>query len=158
MEHLYKLSELVGEKLREAGLLLATAESCTAGFLGKVLTDIPGSSAWYWGGFIVYHNGAKEKLLGVPRGILRKYGAVSRETAQAMCEGILEKTPADIGISITGIAGPTGGSKEKPVGTVWIGMANRQGAIETFRFVFPGNRELIRMHTVAEALKILWRA
>ncbi len=155
MEHLYSLSQETGSFLQEKNLLLATAESCTAGFLGKVLTDVPGSSAWFWGGFIVYHNQAKEKLLGVSSQTLQKYGAVSKETALEMCKGILRNTPADIGISITGIAGPMGGSQEKPVGTVWMGIARRDKTPEAFHFFFTGNRQIIRMQTVTEALKLI---
>ncbi|TGL45900.1 nicotinamide-nucleotide amidohydrolase family protein [Leptospira perdikensis] len=139
-------------------LTIAVGESCTGGLLGKKLTDSPGSSSYFVGGFLTYSNEMKVSLLGVPNDVLEKFGAVSRETAEAMAKGIFEKTKADYCISITGIAGPEGGSEFKPVGTVWIGLKTPDGNIQTHSYIFPGNREGIRENASNTALFLLYQS
>lgn len=143
--------ELVSKGLKEHRLTLATAESCTGGLLGAQLTQEPGSSDFYLGGVISYSNALKEGLLGVSSQTLHHYGAVSAETAREMAAGIRERTQADLGISITGIAGPGGGSQEKPVGLVYIGLATSEG-VKANKFQFHGSRDSIRQLTVQAAL------
>lgn len=143
--------ELVSKGLKKHGLTLATAESCTGGLLGSQLTEQPGSSDFYMGGVISYSNALKEGFLGVNSQTLDQYGAVSAETAREMAAGIRERTRADLGISITGIAGPGGGSQEKPVGLVYIGLATSEG-IKANKFQFHGGRDSIRQLTVQAAL------
>ena len=133
---------------------LATAESCTGGWLGKVLTDVAGSSAWYDRGFITYTNQAKHDLLDVGSELLAEFGAVSEETAMAMAQGALENSLADHAIAITGIAGPAGGTEEKPVGLVWFAWAERKNSsIRAESVTFEGDREAIRRQAVRFALK-----
>jgi len=147
-----KLPEKVGEMIRERGWKLVTVESCTGGLLGKLLTDIPGSSAWFYGGFVVYDNSAK-KLLGVSSTLLKKYGAVSEEVALDMLRQGLRSSRQKVGISITGIAGPSGGTPSKPVGTVCIAWGNlKKMEVKTYRF--PWDREYNR---IVSAWTALWR-
>src|SRR5699024_6603040 len=120
------LEQVVVEELKQRGLTLATAESCTGGLIGKRITDIPGSSACYVGGVISYSNDVKMQLLGVKQQTLSQYGAVSEQTACEMAEGVRRCTGADIGLSTTGVAGPDGGTEEKPVGLVYIGLSTAQ--------------------------------
>ncbi len=129
----------------------ATAESCTGGLLGVLLTDRPGASRYYLGGVIAYQNRIKQTLLGVQTITLKAYGAVSAETALEMASGVRKKLRADIGISITGIAGPSGGTKKKPVGLVYIALANVKKA-QCKRFLFSGNRLQIRTQAAKKAL------
>lgn len=131
--------EEVAKLLKERKMWIATAESCTGGLIGHTLTNVPGSSEYFKGGVIAYSNEVKMKLLGVKRETLMKYGAVSSYTAEEMAKGVKELMEVDIGIATTGIAGPTGGSEEKPVGLVYIGLAT-DGGIEARRFVFDGDR------------------
>ena len=133
-------------------LKLTTAESCTGGGLSFYLTAQAGSSAWFESGLVTYSNEAKIELLGVKESTLLVAGAVSENTAREMAEGALHSKRADISISITGIAGPDGGSAEKPVGTVWFGIASQHGKTETFMFHFKGDREAIRMASIEQAL------
>ncbi len=133
---------------------LATAESCTGGLLGAALTGLPGSSAWYLGGIVAYSNSLKTRLLGVSPAILTARGAVSPETAQAMAEGARAQTGADFAISITGIAGPDGGTKEKPVGLVYMAVAAPRGTA-SFEHRFSGTRAEIREAATAAALRHL---
>lgn len=142
---------LVSESLKKHGLTLATAESCTGGMLGEVLTQVPGSSEYYLGGVISYSNDLKAGFLGVQHETLEKFGAVSKTTAVEMAVGIREKAKADLGVSITGVAGPDGGSLEKPVGLVYIGLATQRG-VEANKFQFHGNRDSIRQLSVQAAL------
>jgi nicotinamide-nucleotide amidase len=144
----------VAQLLKAAGLHVAVAESCTGGLLGKLLTDIPGSSAYVLGGVISYANSAKVRLLGVPEELLRTQGAVSEEVARAMAEGVLQRSEADLSVGITGIAGPDGGSEQKPVGTVCFALASRQGTTLTFTERFPGTREFIRTWAAYYALRL----
>jgi len=154
--HLYPLAQAVGDALRKQGASLVTVESCTGGWLGKVITDIPGSSEWYYGGWIVYSNQAKVQWLEVKEATLDVYGAVSRETALELIHGALALTPAAYAISITGIAGPSGGSSDKPVGTVYVGFGKRDESPLVHHFQFPSHypRETIRQMTVYQTLKV----
>ncbi len=154
---LFALSKRVGEALQERGLKLVLAESCTGGWLAKCVTDVPGSSAWFDRGFVVYSNAAKMELLGVSDGTLSHFGAVSREVAFEMASGALAHSHADIAVSTTGIAGPTGGTPEKPVGTVWIGWFWEEKGFSANRFHFEGDREAVRREAVAAALSGLLR-
>lgn len=142
--------------LSKSGLKLTTAESCTGGGLCYWLTSVPGSSAWLDRGFVTYSNDAKVQMLNVPLTTIDTYGAVSKETALAMAEGALKNSKADIAISITGIAGPDGGTTEKPVGTVWIGWANRQqSTADAMLHTFQGDRQAVRIQSMIAALAIL---
>jgi nicotinamide-nucleotide amidase len=135
-----------------AGIKVVTAESCTGGWISKCLTDRAGSSAWFEYGFVTYGNNAKADLLGVPAAILDSQGAVSPETAEAMVQGALARSGADIGVAVTGIAGPDGGQADKPVGTVWMAWAVK-GQTPTVQFYqFSGDRNAVREQTVIVAL------
>ena len=136
---------------------LATAESCTGGLVGAALTGLPGSSAWYLGGVVAYANELKIRLLGVPAEILAANGAVSLDTARAMAAGARAATGADFAVSITGIAGPSGGTPEKPVGLVFIGVAAPHGTA-TFKHHFSGSRAEIRQAATEAALRHLLEA
>ena len=136
---------------------LATAESCTGGLVGAALTGLPGSSAWYLGGVVAYANELKIRLLGVPAEILAAHGAVSLETARAMAEGARAATGADFAVAITGIAGPSGGTPEKPVGLVYVGVAAPHGTA-TFKHHFSGSRAEIRQAATEAALRHLLEA
>jgi nicotinamide-nucleotide amidase len=136
------------------GLRVATAESCTGGLVAGAITDIPGSSAIFTHGFISYANEAKTQMLGVPEALLAEHGAVSPEVAAAMALGARERSGADLAISTTGIAGPDGGSAEKPVGTVWFGLATPRG-VTTYHRIFPGSRGDVRQASVDFALALL---
>jgi nicotinamide-nucleotide amidase len=133
---------------------IATAESCTGGMIAARITSVSGSSGCFDCGLVTYSNYQKHKLLGVRRGTLKKYGAVSRETALEMCKGARRVTNADIAVSVTGIAGPTGGSEEKPVGTVWIGVCC-SNIHKAKKYLFDGDRNSVREQTVETALKIV---
>ena len=148
----------VGNLLKEHGKTVFTAESCTGGTIGKLLTDTAGSSAYYVGGAVTYSNKSKRDLLGVSIITIAEHGAVSETVAKAMAEGGLEHSHADYAISITGIAGPDGGTESKPVGTVWIGVAGRDGKnidSQAHHFCFPGDRDMIRMRAAMTALNLL---
>ncbi len=144
------------ERCREAGLKVATAESCTGGLVAGLLTEIPGSSAVVERGFVTYSNEAKQEILGVPAETVRARGAVSEETARAMAEGALKASRADIAVSVTGVAGPDGGSAEKPVGLVWFACA-RRGAATVARVERFGDigRGAVRLASVEVALALL---
>lgn len=143
---------------RKRGLRIATAESCTGGLIAAALTDVAGSSDVFERGFVTYSNDAKQELIAVPLAVLTKFGAVSAETAEAMARGALARSRADVAISVTGIAGPSGGSSEKPVGLVWFGIARKSGSSRTVREIFPGDRAAIRQAAVAQALVLLEEA
>ena len=143
----------LAEVLSTSGETMATAESCTGGWIGQVCTDLPGSSAWFNGGIISYSNAAKQKLLAVPEQALIQQGAVSEAVASAMAEGALAALDADYSVAVTGIAGPDGGTEEKPVGTVWVAWCVSGRAPMATRFQFTGDRKQIRERTVAAALK-----
>lgn len=152
---LYKLAEKVIEKAREKGLTIATAESCTGGWIGKALTDIPGSSSVFVGGLTAYSNDVKQNLLGVPEDTLKAHGAVSAQTAHSMAKNCAQCFGVDIAISVTGIAGPGGGSKDKPVGLVFMGIATRH-YVQTHEFRFENNgRDSIRREALLAALELV---
>ncbi len=147
------LAGQLGHDLRNAGQSLATAESCTGGWVAQVLTSIPGSSRWFERGFVTYSNLSKREMLGVRAGILARSGAVSEQTARAMAEGALARSRADFALAITGIAGPEGGTPEKPVGTVCFAWAGRQRPTLSVTRHFPGDREAVRRQAVVAALE-----
>lgn len=136
----------------DSGRGLAVAESCTGGWIAKCLTDIPGSSGWFRAGIVSYSNAAKTRLLGVAESLIEQHGAVSDVVVRAMAEGALGTIDADASVAVTGIAGPDGGTTEKPVGTVWFGWATRGGATHTALAHFDGDREAVRRAAVARAL------
>lgn len=146
------LAARVGERLAAHHQMLVTAESCTGGWIAKTITDVDGSSAWFDCGLAAYSYEAKQALLGVRAETLLRHGAVSEETVLEMVAGALVHSGASISVAVTGIAGPGGGTPEKPVGTVWIGWKRRGGYPRTKLFHFEGNREAVRRQTVGAAL------
>ena len=142
------------ENLIEKGIVVATAESCTGGMISSTITDVPGSSAIFGYGMVTYSNDAKMKILGVKEDTLKQFGAVSKETAYEMAEGLKNVSYADVAVSVTGIAGPGGGSEEKPVGLVYMGIATEKG-ISTKKNLFNGDRDEIRKQTVHTALNLI---
>ncbi|MGI0115998.1 CinA family protein [Zooshikella sp. RANM57] len=148
----YVLAETVGQALKQSELKLATAESCTGGWVAQEVTAVPGSSAWFEGGFVTYSNEAKHHMLGVSLAVLEEFGAVSEPVVIQMAEGVLLHTRADLAIAISGIAGPTGGSHVKPVGTVWIAWSATGRQTLTRHFEFNGDRRQIRQQAVLAAL------
>lgn len=145
-------AKLLGAALSASGKTLAVAESCTGGLLGGAITSIPGSSLYFSGGVVTYANSAKISLLGVPPDLVAARGAVSREVALAMAEGVLSLFRADLAIAVTGVAGPGGGSRGKPVGTVWVAVVALGGVRYAHRFRFPGGRAAVRRETVRASL------
>lgn len=139
---------------RSKGLKIATAESCTGGLISALLTEISGSSDVFECGFVTYSNKSKIDLLNVDATLIEQYGAVSEEVSRAMAQGAITKTGADIAVSITGIAGPSGGTKDKPVGLVYIAVATKNNII-CEKNIFSGNREDIRLQSLAKALEML---
>lgn len=152
-EELSALAADVGKVLQGAQLTLATAESCTGGWVARVLTSVPGSSNWFERGFVTYSNAAKSEMLGVPVGILTRYGAVSEAAVREMAEGALARSSAQVAVAITGIAGPTGGTADKPVGTVWFAWARAGRDTRAQRYRLDGDREAVRRQSVAIALR-----
>jgi nicotinamide-nucleotide amidase len=146
------LSRRVGEFLSGQGWALATAESCTGGWVAEVVTATPGSSAWFDRGWVSYSNQAKQELLGVPGATLERHGAVSEETARAMVTGVLERSGAGVALAVTGIAGPGGGTAEKPVGTVCFAWMRADGQVRSATAQFTGDREQVRRQSVVLAL------
>ncbi|MCC7411315.1 MAG: CinA family protein [Gammaproteobacteria bacterium] len=151
------IAQRLGAALERAGLRLVTAESCTGGWIAKRVTDVAGSSAWFERGFVSYSDASKRDLLGVRAETLASHGAVSRETALEMVAGALQRSPADVAVAVTGIAGPGGGSADKPVGTVWIAWMRRDAPALTELRRFGGDRENVRRATVRAALDGLLR-
>ncbi len=151
------LSEQLGADLKQQNTVLALAESCTGGGIAQAITDVAGSSAWFDRGFVTYSNEAKLQMLGVPLVTLEQYGAVSEQTAIAMAQGALKNSMALIALSVTGIAGPDGGSDDKPVGTVWFAIATEQ-SVEAYLQQFDGDRHAIRQQAVEFALSQLLKA
>ncbi len=147
------LATLVGARLKAMGLKLATAESCTGGWVAQAVTAVSGSSEWFDRGFISYSNEAKREMLGVRAETLAAHGAVSEATAREMAAGALDHSGAGVAVAVTGVAGPTGGSREKPVGTVCFAWALRGGAVESETCRFEGDRESIRRQSVIRALQ-----
>lgn len=155
-ESILKLSEALVTELAAAGKMVSTAESCTGGWIAKAITDIAGSSEVFAYGLVCYSNGAKEALAGVQPKTLHVHGAVSEAVVEEMAAGALHLSGADIAVAVSGVAGPTGGSKDKPIGTVWFAWAVRDGAdakTQTSCEHFTGDRELVRESTVAYALQ-----
>jgi PncC family amidohydrolase len=146
-------AKLLGAALSASGRTLAVAESCTGGLLGGAITAIPGSSLYFPGGVVAYGNSAKISLLGVPSDLIAVRGAVSREVAIAMAEGVLSLFRSDLAIAVTGVAGPGGGSRGKPAGTVWVAVVAAGGVRVAHRFRFPGGREAVRRETVRASLR-----
>jgi len=153
-EELKDIEDIIGEKLREDNLTLSVAESCTGGLLGDLITGVPGSSDYFAGGLITYSNEVKINMLHVPRGIIIEKGAVSPECAYQMVKNLVNLFSTSVGISVTGIAGPTGGTKGKPIGLVYIGIALNEN-IRVFRYYFSGSRSEIKMKAALEALYLL---
>jgi nicotinamide-nucleotide amidase len=150
------LEEVVAERLATRGLRIAVAESCTGGLVGARLTDVPGSSTWFVGGIVAYANAVKTGQLGVASSIIDAHGAVSEPVAEAMAAGVRARLGSDLGVAVTGIAGPDGGTAAKPVGTVVIAMAGPAPSVKTFRFV--GDREMIRQQATLAAIDMVRRA
>ena len=155
---LQQLAQQLGAAAVASHHSLVTAESCTGGWIAKVLTDIAGSSAWFECGIAAYSYESKQALLGVRPETLEHHGAVSRETVLEMVSGALVHSGATLAVAVTGIAGPSGGTRDKPVGTVWIGWKRRGGYPTADVFHFDGDREAVRRQTVAAALQGLLRA
>jgi nicotinamide-nucleotide amidase len=155
-------TELLAARLvalcRDRKLTVATAESCTGGLIAGAITGIPGSSEVLDRGFVTYSNNAKTEMLGVPADLIKAVGAVSEAVAQAMATGARQRAGVDMAVSVTGVAGPGGGSPEKPVGTVWFGLAGPDGGVITRHKYFPGDRAAIRTASVIFALELLLTA
>ena len=147
----------LGQQLRERGWRLATAESCTGGWIAKLVTDIPGSSEWFETGVVTYSNRAKHQLLGVGLDLIDTHGAVSQAVVEAMVRGVLRISGADVALAVSGIAGPGGGTEHKPVGTVWIACGGMRQAVESECFLFQGNRAQVRIQAAQMALERVLR-
>src|SRR3989344_8147562 len=152
-ENLNTLAQEVGRALKQHSLMLATAESCTGGWAAQMITSVAGSSEWFDRGFVTYTNLSKREMLGVKTTILSRYGAVSEQTARAMAEGALTHSHAQVALAITGIAGPSGGTPERPVGTVCFAWAGKKRDTLSRKQVFSGDREAVRRQAVAAALQ-----
>ncbi len=156
---IWSLAQQIVDKAGAEGLMLATAESCTGGMIAAAITDVPGSSAVLDRGFVTYSNDAKSEMLGVSPATIARNGAVSRPVACAMAEGALNRSGADIAVAVTGIAGPSGGTVQKPVGLVWFALAARGAPTRTERRVFAsGDRTYVRMRATEMALTMALRA
>lgn len=153
------LAQAVADALQRRGWMLATAESCTGGMIASACTDLSGSSAWFERGFVTYSNEAKTDMLGVDAALIAEHGAVSESVAKAMAQGALIRSRAHISVAVTGVAGPTGGSELKPVGTVWLAWCWRandgQTVLRAQREVFGGDRAAVRAATVGCALAVV---
>jgi nicotinamide-nucleotide amidase len=149
------LAERAGSALLARRQRVTLAESCTGGWVAKSLTDIPGSSEWFERGYVTYSNAAKEQALGVSAEVIRTFGAVSRACAEQMAAGALHCSAAELSVAITGIAGPDGGTPDKPVGLVWFARAQRAGPAIALEELFSGDREAVRRAAVATALRLI---
>ena len=145
------LVQQLSELLIERGWMIATVESCTGGMISESITRVPGSSDWFERGFVTYSNDAKQELVGVNSETLRDHGAVSSAVAREMAAGGIQSSRADLAVSVTGVAGPDGGSEEKPVGTVWIAWADRNGKVIDQGYLFSGDRQQVRMVSAQSA-------
>ncbi|WP_304985200.1 CinA family protein [Coxiella-like endosymbiont] len=158
----YPLSRQLGLILKEKGMKLAVAESCTGGGFCRAITRVPGSSVWFECGFIIYSNSAKEELLEIDPQLIKWEGAVSEAVAREMAVGALKRSHADIALSITGIAGPSGGIPDKPVGTIWFGIAKKTakktGEVECYKAHFKSGRKHVRDSAIAYGLKCLLKS
>lgn len=150
-EQIISRAEQLGQALKDQGLIIATAESCTGGGVAQAITEVAGSSAWFDRGFVTYSNAAKVQMLQVKQVALDQWGAVSEQVAKQMAAGAIHNSGADIAVAITGIAGPAGGTTQKPVGTVYIAWG-KSGDIKCQHYVFSGDRSLIRQQVVLKAL------
>jgi nicotinamide-nucleotide amidase len=148
----------LADALRARGWLIATAESCTGGLIAATCTAVSGSSDWFERGFVTYSNASKTELLGVDGALIAAHGAVSEPVALAMARGALRRSPVDLAVAVTGVAGPGGGSADKPVGTVWMALAPRGSEATAWRLQLPGDRAAVRGETVRRALAALHRA
>ncbi|MBT3308352.1 MAG: nicotinamide-nucleotide amidohydrolase family protein [Gammaproteobacteria bacterium] len=156
-QNIEKAVGTLSQALIAHGCRVSAAESCTAGWIAKALTDPAGSSVWFERGFVTYSNEAKMEMLGVQAATLQRSGAVSEATVQEMVVGVLEQSHAELAVAVSGIAGPSGGSAEKPVGLVWFGWQRRGEAITTAQHIFDGDRNAVRGQTVVVALEGLLR-
>lgn len=152
---LYEKAKRLGGALVARGWQLGLAESCTGGGVATVVTDVPGASGWFEGGFVVYANRAKQAQLGVPESLILESGAVSAEVVSAMVAGLFQRTGAHLGAAISGIAGPDGGTQEKPVGTVWFGFGVRSGLMVAEHQCFSGDRRQVRLQAIQYCLSRL---
>ncbi|HTQ74679.1 MAG TPA: nicotinamide-nucleotide amidohydrolase family protein [Burkholderiales bacterium] len=148
-----RLAKRLGARLKKRKLLLATAESCTGGWIAQAVTSVPGSSGWFERGFVTYSNEAKKGMLGVRASTLARHGAVSEETAREMARGALKRSRAQIAVAVTGVAGPGGGTRAKPVGMVCFAWALKKGDTQSTVRRFHGGRERVRRQSVAAALR-----
>jgi len=153
---MFQLSQQIGQALRQQGATLTTAESCTGGWIAKAITDVAGSSAWFERGFVTYSNQAKQQMIGVKPETLAAQGAVSEAVVGEMAAGAKREAGADFAVSVSGIAGPDGGSPQKPVGTVWFAFADKQGNTRAYLQHFDGDRDAVRQQATQFALQTLW--
>jgi len=151
-EEILAAAQALADSLAQQRLLLTTAESCTGGGIAETLTGIAGASAWYDRGFVTYSNEAKLSMLGVLQSTLDRFGAVSEATALEMARGAISHSGAHVSVAVTGIAGPDGGTPDKPVGTVWIAWGQKLGYAEARRFQFDGDRNAVRQQAILEAI------
>jgi nicotinamide-nucleotide amidase len=154
-DNVVQLRDRLALRLKTQGMRLATAESCSGGWIAKVCTDMPGSSDWFECAIVSYSNTSKHRLLGVPIETIEHYGAVSEQTVRAMLNGLFARTDADLGVAVSGIAGPGGGSADKPVGTVWISAGQRATHACARRFTFSGDRNQVREQSLIAAFELL---
>lgn len=154
-EQLQQLSHRIGEQLKRRQATVTAAESCTGGWIAKVFTDISGSSAWFERGFVTYSNEAKQQMVGVQDTTLQQHGAVSEQTVREMATGAAKAASAEYAIAVSGIAGPEGGTPDKPVGTVWFAIVGPEGHVLAQRQIFAGDRDAVRRQSVAWALQTL---
>ena len=151
-EEILAAAQALADSLAQQRLLLTTAESCTGGGIAETLTGIAGASAWFDRGFVTYSNEAKLSMLGVAQSTLDRFGAVSEATALEMARGAISHSGAHVSVAVTGIAGPDGGTPDKPVGTVWIAWGQKLGYAEARRFQFDGDRNAVRQQAILEAI------
>jgi len=154
-EQLQQLSHRIGEQLKRRQATVTAAESCTGGWIAKVFTDISGSSAWFERGFVTYSNEAKQQMVGVQDTTLQQHGAVSEQTVREMATGAAKAAAAEYAIAVSGIAGPEGGTPDKPVGTVWFAIVGPEGRVLAQRQIFAGDRDAVRRQSVVWALQTL---
>lgn len=143
----------IGKLLKKTGVRLATAESCTGGWVAQAITSVPGSSAWFDRGFVTYSNEAKTEMLGVPEAVLAQHGAVSEQAVREMAQGAVRLSRAHVSLAISGVAGPDGGTPDRPVGTVWFAWGQKRGYVEAERHQLTGDRAAIRARSVVIALE-----
>lgn len=150
---LNEISAALGALLKTCNAHIVTAESCTGGGIAQVITAIAGSSSWFNGGFVTYSNEAKTQLLSVDGQLIHDYGAVSQQVVEAMAKGAVTSSLGELSVAVSGIAGPEGGTPEKPVGTVWIGWCHHEQFLHSQKFIFEGDREMVRYQTIVHALE-----